>query len=743
MTDLIGQSIGHYQITERLGRGGMAEIYKAFHKELEIYRAIKFIRAEFGGSEDFRARFLKEAQGVARLQHPNIVQIHDFGESDDRYYMVMEFVEGRTLKDVLRDSGQMPIEKSVELVKTVAGALAYAHDQGLVHRDIKPDNIMIDARGRPVLMDFGIAKLLTGDAKITQTGHLIGTPAYMAPEQSKGEDVAPATDIYALSVVLFEMLTGHTPYEADTPMAVVLKSLSDPMPMPRSFNTKISEELQGVILKGTAKSVTERYRTASEFVAGLDRAMDRYRARTMEETVRLPSPGGAVVQGSNKGALLLLVLAVLAVGAGGVWWWVQRDNGMRAVPPEAEPAMSSAPETVASPGETTTPQAVADGAKSAEGAAAPAEIGQPPVAASEPEAEPEPPALALTLDITPADATVIIDGDAGRYAPGMQLPPGTYAVQVMRDGYVSWSGDVVLSDRNVAQSVRLQRAVDTQALARDAAAKRDAEEQQAKQAAERAAALAAEEQARRAQAAVVDVETLVARATPVMVKVPAGRFTMGCQPPDPGCLDEEKPSHEVTIRAFRLSRGEITFAQYDAFADATKRAKPDDKGWGRDNRPVMNVNWMDAIAFTEWLSGQTGVRYRLPTEAEWEYAARAGTTTVYSWGNDVGFGNANCPGCGSNWDGDRTAPSGSFPANAFGLHDMHGNVWEWVQDCWQPGYADAPGDGSARRTTTCSAHVLRGGSWLDNPSYLRVAYRNWLGSALKDVNIGFRVAVDE
>ena len=168
----------------------MADVYKAFHRELSIYRAIKFIRPEFVTSDDFRARFQQEAQGVARLRHPNIVQIRDFGVSDGHFYMVMEFLEGRTLKELLRSTGRQTPSAAVAIIKGVAAALAFAHSRDLIHRDIKPDNIMLDLDGRPVLMDFGIAKLVTASTQLTQTGVGIGTPAYMDMDQPHERCVA-------------------------------------------------------------------------------------------------------------------------------------------------------------------------------------------------------------------------------------------------------------------------------------------------------------------------------------------------------------------------------------------------------------------------------------------------------------------------------------------------------------------------------------------------------------------------
>ena len=227
---------------------------------------------------------------------------------------------------------------------------------------------------------------------------------------------------------------------------------------------------------------------------------------------------------------------------------------------------------------------------------------------------------------------------------------------------------------------------------------------------------------------------------PELVVVPAGRFRMGCVS-GRDCQDDERPVHEVEVASFALGAYEVTFEEYDRFAGETGRDRPNDRGWGRGGRPVMNVSWEDATAYAEWLSAETGARYRLPSESEWEYAARTGSTTRYSWGDDIGRNRANCDGCGSRWDDDRTAPAGSFGANAWGLHDMHGNVWEWVADCWHENYARAPRDGSAWTTGgNCGLRVLRGGSWSSSPRNLRSANRDRYVAEDRFAYFGFRVA---
>ncbi|RMD67692.1 MAG: formylglycine-generating enzyme family protein [Gammaproteobacteria bacterium] len=228
-----------------------------------------------------------------------------------------------------------------------------------------------------------------------------------------------------------------------------------------------------------------------------------------------------------------------------------------------------------------------------------------------------------------------------------------------------------------------------------------------------------------------------------MVVIPSGKFPMGSPPDEEGRYDDEGPQHEVTIaRSFAMGKYEVTFEEYDRFCEATGRGKPDDEGKGRGNYPVINVSWKDAKAYAKWLSEQTGKTYRLPSEAEWEYAARAGTTTRYWWGDEVGKGHANCNGCGSQWDNKWTAPVGSFPPNPWGLYDTAGNVWEWVEDCWHGSYAGAPLDGSAWVSRSCSRRVVRGGSWYDFPRYVRSAYRYGYTPADRFNFIGFRLARD-
>jgi formylglycine-generating enzyme required for sulfatase activity len=231
---------------------------------------------------------------------------------------------------------------------------------------------------------------------------------------------------------------------------------------------------------------------------------------------------------------------------------------------------------------------------------------------------------------------------------------------------------------------------------------------------------------------------------PEMVVVPAGTFTMGSPASERWRETDEGPQHAVTIaRPYAVGQFALTFDQWDAcVADGGCNGyRPSDQGWGRGHRPVINVSWDDAKAYVLWLAQKTGKPYRLLTEAEYEYAARAGTTTAYPWGNAIGKNNANCDGCGSQWDNKQTAPVGSFAANGFGLNDMVGNVRQWVEDCYDSDYNGAPIDGAKWTTGDCSRRVVRGGSWFSLPRFLRSAGRVRITSGNRSGILGFRVAL--
>jgi serine/threonine-protein kinase len=264
-----GTTIGSYQVVDLIGRGGMAEVYRAFHPKLSMYRAIKVVLPLIAEEEGFAERFQQEAVAMARLRHPHILEVIDFGEQEGMAYLVTEYIDGGSLAE--RAGIQVPVEETAQLLAPIAAALDYAHTQSVLHRDVKPSNILLDRKTvRPVLSDFGIAKLTDSGQHMTRTGAVIGTPAYQAPEQASGLPAIAATDQYALAVVAYELLTGRVPFKADTPLATLLAHLVQPLPAPRLHNPSLPEAVDAVLERGLAKRPEDRYPTVAAFTSALE-----------------------------------------------------------------------------------------------------------------------------------------------------------------------------------------------------------------------------------------------------------------------------------------------------------------------------------------------------------------------------------------------------------------------------------------------------------------------------------------
>jgi len=262
--------IDKYEIVEEIGRGGMAIVYKGLHPFLEKYVAIKVLPEYFVQDKEFVDRFTREAKTMMLLQHLNIVRIYDAGIFENKYFIVMEYIEGKTIKDLIGEQGKIDIEKAVKIILQITDALSYAHDHGVIHRDVKPSNIIIeDKTGKSYITDFGIAKAVSG-TKLTQTGVSLGTPEYMSPEQfSEKGSIDQRTDIYSLGIVFYEMLTGDIPFKGDTPLGVAFKHVNTPPPHPRIINPSISPYLEKIILKMLAKDVDDRYKSMDDLIKDL------------------------------------------------------------------------------------------------------------------------------------------------------------------------------------------------------------------------------------------------------------------------------------------------------------------------------------------------------------------------------------------------------------------------------------------------------------------------------------------
>lgn len=267
-----GQSLGPYRIIDQIGQGGMATVYKAYHAAMDRYVALKVLPSQLALNPEFSGRFRQEARTIAKLEHARILPVYDYGESDGLAYLVMRHLDAGTLKERL-SAGALTLSEVDHFFAQLTDALDYAHTRGVIHRDLKPSNVLLDARGDIFLTDFGIAKLLETDSQFTGTGGLIGTPAYMSPEQAQGQKVDRRSDIYSLGIILYEMVTGRVPYEAETPLAVILKHLNDALPLPSTVKPGISPNVERVILKALAKNPNDRFATVADFLAAWREAL--------------------------------------------------------------------------------------------------------------------------------------------------------------------------------------------------------------------------------------------------------------------------------------------------------------------------------------------------------------------------------------------------------------------------------------------------------------------------------------
>ena len=372
-----GQMLGHYQIIEQIGEGGMASVYKAYQPSMDRNVAIKILPSQLAESAEFTKRFQQEARIIAKLEHPHILPVFDYGESDGITYLVMRYLDAGTLGEKMQKERPLPLDEINRLFTQLADALGYAHSFGIIHRDLKPSNALIDSQGNLFLTDFGIAKMLeSASPRLTQTDAIMGTPAYISPEQAKAIKVNQRSDIYSLGIILYEMVTGRVPFVAETPLAVILKHVSDPLPLPSTLKPDIPEAIEKVILKALAKDPNDRFATVNEFLSAWKHALDEAKATkrlSSNETISAQAAPATVLTHQPYGtsdtvtkpeaksrnwigwaAGCLIVLCLLgAIGGGGLYLI---NSGMFADTP---PTQAPAPTQTQAPPPTEAPQPTA------------------------------------------------------------------------------------------------------------------------------------------------------------------------------------------------------------------------------------------------------------------------------------------------------------------------------------------------------------------------------------------------
>jgi len=308
-----GQQVfnGRYEVQSRIARGGMADVFLARDTLLDRPVALKVLFPEFATDPSFVERFRREAQSAANLNHPNIVSVLDYGEASGTYFIVMEYVEGRSLAQIIRDEGGLSPDRAADITIDIASALGFAHRNGVIHRDVKPGNVLINTNGQVKVTDFGIARAVSTQENLTQTGTVMGTATYFSPEQARGEAVDPRSDVYALGVVLYESLAGRPPFSGDNPVAVAYKHVQEPPPPPRQLNPAIPEPLEAITLRAMAKNPANRYASADDLAADLRRFRN---GQAVEAEPLLPPPTTAVRQTGDATRAVTTVGAATTVG---------------------------------------------------------------------------------------------------------------------------------------------------------------------------------------------------------------------------------------------------------------------------------------------------------------------------------------------------------------------------------------------------------------------------------------------
>ncbi|MEN3276399.1 MAG: hypothetical protein V7631_2189 [Massilia sp.] len=718
-----GQHVGpanrRYRLERLIALGGMGQVWQATdlatHAELghSAQVALKILSPELTESASHARLLVQEATRARRLAHEHIVRVYDWAQdpATSSHFIIMECLEGEDLDSLLAREGALPLARALALLAPVAAALDYAWDRhGLVHRDIKPANVFLTARGDVKLLDFGIAARVRAHAFVsTPSGREAparsGTPGYRAPEAGSPDGIpARALDVYAVAVMIHQMVSGRAPAAGGQP----------------ARPPALDEARWRALRRGLAPDPALRPQSVSALLASLADGP----AAAVPEPALAEAPRPAV-----DAAPVGDPAASTATGPA-------PDLAAADAVPSAGSSCGGAPAQARDAGQAPEPNDRTRAGAMAEMAAAQA-------AARQRRAQ---------------EKRARLEADAAR----------RLRREALREQLAARRAEEVAKARQAQEEA--QEAAQRKALQAKAAAAYLAEQERALRQPGAGDPPARQDMAPPPASPVPQVRLLRDRfrdgegVGPELVVLRAGRFQMGSPEHERAIamaagaqknwLARETPRHWVGIaRPFALGRYPVTVGEWRAFVAAGGWQAGGEVDWAApgfpqtDAHPVVGVSWHDARQYAAWLSERTGARYRLPSEAEWEYACRAGTRTAFSFGDAIDPSRANYDGnftwnAGARGEYRRgTTPVTQFAPNPWGLHDMHGNVWEWVQDTMHENYEGAPLDGSAWEEGGDRARrILRGGCWLYNPRYLRSALRNGFSALMSNDIVGFRVA---
>jgi serine/threonine protein kinase/formylglycine-generating enzyme required for sulfatase activity len=695
MADFINKSIGHYRITELIGQGGMANVYRATQTNIRREVVIKVMHEHFMSDDTFKRRFNREVDVIAQLQHPRILPVFDFGEQKGRPYIVMSYISGGSLSDYLkRHNGRLSTSDAHHFTEQIAEGVDYANQKGIIHRDLKPSNILLDENKNVYIADFGIAKVVDATTRLTGTG-MIGTPAYMAPEMVDRGEATTLVDVYALGVILFQMLSGRRPYESETQMRILYAHVNKPIPNILEFRPNLPRSVQSVIESALAKEPDDRYQSCEQLLLGLDAALEGFEEAIQPEVV-YEEPE--------------------------LEYQTPLDAPTIDVPKEPTPASEPLPEPEFEPEPYEEDIYEED------------EVYLPPVELYE-EPEPTPPAPAVQSTHRrvripiwiPVTLIVIVAGILGVLALNNVLTSESVPATATEEPIAA------VDETPDALEPTGEQPVDTPVSVVEPTPTQEADQ------------TSPDISYRLAETGVSSNDEWTPYTETFngveMALVPAGCFDMGSTVEDAmviceqdrgaGNCDEdwftnEEPVHEVCFEEpFWIDIYEVTNEQYGEASECLGYSYD-------DNQPRVCINWNDAAAYCESRGA------RLPTEAEWEYAARGPDSLIYPWGNDFVADNVVYNGD----PGARTWDVGSKPGGVswVGAYVLSGNVLEWVND-WYGSYSS----GSVinpQGAENGSFKVFRGGSWNDDASFVRASSRGGYYPEIgMGVENGFRCAL--